>query len=145
VIMKTLSELAGAAAFMQSAEISALTKDRSSFAPVCSAFTPDHIVYAGSNPLFSEAATADEIRGDWESHVQKTGRSPKIIGVKGLGVFSAAVTEKAAQLALDLFKDAVKVAVYAESFGGGSFMLQDKIDFINNWEVERFRSAVSIK
>jgi hypothetical protein len=37
----------------------------------------------------------------------------------------------------------VKIAVYSESFGGPCFMPQAKIDFINNWEVERYRSSVS--
>jgi len=62
-----------------------------------------------------------------------------------MGIFAAAATEKAANIALDLFRDSVKVAIYAESFGGPLFMTADKIDFINNWEVERFRSSVSTK
>jgi hypothetical protein len=37
----------------------------------------------------------------------------------------------------------VKVAVYTESFGGPLFMPPDQIAFINNWEVERYRSKVS--
>jgi rhamnose utilization protein RhaD (predicted bifunctional aldolase and dehydrogenase) len=144
-ILPILAELAGAAAFMQNNEIAALVKNRASFAPVCSAFTPDHIVYAGSDPLFTEASAGGELRRDWENHVSKTGIKPKIIAVQGVGVFGAAATEKAAELSLDLFNDAVKVAVYTESFGGPRFMTADAIDFINNWEVERFRSAISTK
>ena len=144
-IVKTLTELAGAAVFMQGGEITAFVKDRASFAPVSSAFTPDHIVYAGSDPLFTEAAGTDAIRDAWKAHAEKTGRAPKIVAVQGLGVFSAAATEKAACLALDLFRDTIKVAVYTESFGGPLFMTADKIDFINNWEVERFRASVSTK
>ena len=142
-VLQTLEELAGAATFMQSKEIFALVKDRASFAPVASVFTPDHIVYSGSNPLFVEAN--QDIRGAWKDHADKTGRNPKTVAVQGLGVFGAAAAEKAASLALDLFKDAVKVAAYSESFGGPRFMKQDKIDFINNWEVERYRSNVSTK
>jgi len=138
------AEFPGAAAFMKSSEILAFVKDRVSFTPVSSAFTPDHIVYAGSDPLFTEAETGDELRKDWKTHVQKTGRNPKIIAVRGMGVFSAAATEKAASLALELFKDAITVSVYTESFGGFCFMPADQIDFINNWEVERYRSAVSV-
>ncbi|MDR0554600.1 MAG: class II aldolase/adducin family protein [Treponema sp.] len=145
-ITRTLAELAGgSAAFLCDHEIAALVKDRTSFAPVSSAFTPDHIVYAGSDPLFSEAKTETGLREAWKNHIQKTGRNPKIIAVQGLGVFGAAATEKAAGLALELFRDAVKVAVYAESFGGPRFMTRDQIEFINNWEVERFRSGVSTK
>ena len=92
--------------------------------------------------MFTGETTANGIREAWKNHVQKTGMNPKIIAVQGLGIFGAAATEKAANLALDLFKDAIKVSVYAESFGGPLFMTQDKIDFINNWEVERFRASV---
>ena len=145
-ISRTLADLcAGDAAFMSGGEYAALLKSRDSFAPVSSAFTPDHIVYAGSDPLFTEARTGEGIRQDWKNHVGKTGRNPKIIAVRGMGIFAACATEKAANIAMDLFRDSVKVAVYAESFGGPLFMTADKIDFINNWEVERFRSSVSTK
>ena len=153
-IIRTLTELArssgaaqeaGFSAFMRNSEIASFVKDRKSFYPVSSAFTPDHIVYAGSDPLFVEAASTDVIRNEWNSHAKKTGRNPKIIAVQNLGVFSAAASEKAAGLALELFKDTVKVAVYTESFSGPLFMAPEKIDFINNWEVERFRSGVSTK
>jgi rhamnose utilization protein RhaD (predicted bifunctional aldolase and dehydrogenase) len=144
-ILNTLAELAGAAVFLQAGEVTSLVKDRASFAPVSSAFTPDHIVYAGSDPLFTEANTAAGIRDAWKNHAEKNGRKPKIAAVQGLGVFGAAATEKAASLALDLFMDSVKVAAYSESFGGPRFMTRDEIDFINNWEAERFRTSVSVK
>jgi rhamnose utilization protein RhaD (predicted bifunctional aldolase and dehydrogenase) len=144
-IIKTLSELAGAAVFIQSREIKKLVKDQASFYPVSSAFTPDHIVYSGSDPLFTDAQKDSELKDAWKSHLDKTGIAPKITAVKGLGVFGTAATEKAANLALDLFRDTVKVAVYSQSFGGPLFMTEDKIDFINNWEVERYRTSVSLK
>ena len=144
-ILNTLADLAGAAVFLQAGEITSLVKDRDSFAPVSSAFTPDHIVYAGSDPLFTEANTTAGIRAAWKNHAEKTGRNPKTTAVQGLGVFGAAATENAASLALDLFLDSVKVAVYSESFGGPRFMTRDEIDFINNWEAERFRTNVSVK
>ena len=128
---------------LQNAEISALVKDRSSFAPVSGAFTPDHIVYSGSDPLFIEEGM--NIQNAMKHHAEKTGGHSKIIAIQGFGVFGAAETEAAAEVALDLFKDAVKIAAYSESFGGPLFMAQDKIDFINNWEVERYRSSVLIK
>jgi rhamnose utilization protein RhaD (predicted bifunctional aldolase and dehydrogenase) len=152
-IAKTLEEIAGASVILVDGHIAALVKDRASFAPVSSAFTPDHIVYAGSNPLFieinsgvSDAALQEAaLKKAWKDHVERTGRNPKIVAIQGMGVFGVAPTEKAALLALDLFRDAVKIAFYSESFGGPLFMAQDKIDFINNWEAERFRSNVSIK
>jgi len=144
-IIETLAVLAGSAAFMRSGEIAELVKDRASFAPVSSAFTPDHIVYAGSEPLFIEANTSAGFRDAWTQFVEKTGRKPKIVAVQGLGVFGVGASKKAALLALELFRDAIKVAVYSQSFGGPLFMTKDKIDFINNWEVERYRAKVSAK
>ncbi|GHU03109.1 short-chain dehydrogenase [Spirochaetia bacterium] len=145
-LRQTLAGLAGGTvAFLCNNEIAALVQDRASFAPVSSAFTPDHIVYAGSDPLFTEAKTGAALGEAWKNHTAKTGRNPKIVAVQGLGVFGATATEKAAALALELFRDAARVAAYTESFGGPSFMDADKIDFINNWEVERFRSGVSTK
>jgi rhamnose utilization protein RhaD (predicted bifunctional aldolase and dehydrogenase) len=157
----TLANLAGGAAvFMRSKEIDALVKDRLSFSSVSSAFTPDHIVYAGSNPLFVELGlgTSDQYPSNqeaahinaelieaWNKHVKEIGMNPKIIAIQGMGVFGAAATERAANLALDLWRDAARIAAYSESFGGPLFMTPDKIHFINNWEVERFRVSVSTK
>jgi rhamnose utilization protein RhaD (predicted bifunctional aldolase and dehydrogenase) len=144
-LVKTLAALAGSAVFMRGGEVAALVKNRMSFAPVSSAFTPDHIVYAGSDPLFVEANTSAGVRDAWTQFVDKTGRKPKLAAVQGLGVFGVGASEKAAGLALELFRDAIKVAVYSQSFGGPLYMAKDKIDFINNWEVERYRANVSVK
>ena len=152
-----LGELAGTspegkepwkAVFGRNHEIAALVEDRASFHPVSSSFTPDHIVYSGSDPLFVEAGTGaavDLLRDAWKKQVAKTRRVPKIAALQGLGVFGIGPSEKAAKLALELFMDTVKVAVYAQSFGGERFMSRDQIDFIHNWEVERYRSKVSVE
>jgi len=70
-------------------------------------------------------------------------RIPRIIAVKSLGVFGLANSEKTVDNALELFKDTQKIAVFSESFGGPRFMDEDQINFINNWEVERYRTKVS--
>ncbi|MDR0553248.1 MAG: class II aldolase/adducin family protein [Treponema sp.] len=147
------AELAGGSpvSFLRNREIAALTRSRDAFSPVSSAFTPDHIVYAGSDPLFVElpeseipgVSFAGVLERAWKEHVNRTGRAPRIAAVRGMGVFGIAPSDKAVKTALELFIDAVKVAVYAESFGGPLFMSRDKIDFINNWEVERYRSQVA--
>jgi rhamnose utilization protein RhaD (predicted bifunctional aldolase and dehydrogenase) len=155
-----LAELAGTSAeekeprrvvFRRNNEIAALVRDRPAFRPVSSAFTPDHIVYSGSDPLFAEAGTGTiqaslseaSLREAWKTHVERTRRIPKIAAIRGLGVFGIGPSEKAATLALELFMDTIKVAVYAQAFGGERFMPREQIDFINNWEVERYRSKVS--
>ena len=68
----------------------------------------------------------------------KYGFLPKITAVRGNGVYACGESEKAAQTAAELFCDTVKIAVYAESFGGGVFMPDWLIDFIANWEVESY-------
>lgn len=130
-----------ASRFLGNHEIARLVADPAAFAPVASAYTPDHIVYAGSDPLFIE--TGADIPQQWNAHTAKTGKPPKIVALQGHGVFGVGDSEKAAGLALALFADAVKVAAYTESFGGYRFMPPEQIEFINTWEVERYRSQVS--
>ncbi|MDR2102154.1 MAG: class II aldolase/adducin family protein [Treponema sp.] len=135
--------------FLRNPEITALVKDPSSFYPLSRPFTPDHIVYAGSDPLFIETGKnglenpRELVRGAWKEYRQRFGRNPKITALQGLGVFGIGETEKAARLALDLFVDGIRIAVYSEAFGGPRFMTPDQVDFINNWEVERYRIRVS--
>jgi len=129
-------------AFLWNKEIDRLVQNSTSFKPVSSAFTPDHIVYSGSDPLFAFSMAKTEFLDDYNKHLEKFGRAPKIIAFFELGVFGVGSSESRAKLALDLFIDTMKVAAYTESFGGPLFMEQDKIDFINNWEVEAFRSRV---
>jgi rhamnose utilization protein RhaD (predicted bifunctional aldolase and dehydrogenase) len=90
-----------------------------------------------------EREIARRLEAAWEQWIKETGREPKIAAVRGLGVFGIGNTGKTAGLALELFTDAVKVAVYTEAFGGVRFMPPDQVDFINNWEVEQYRSKVA--
>ncbi|MDR1106544.1 MAG: class II aldolase/adducin family protein [Treponema sp.] len=136
------------AVFARNRAIAGLVADRAAFFPVSSAFTPDHIVYAGSDPLFVEEPPpgkdmGEHIREAWKEHLAKFGRAPKIAALSKTGVFGIGVSQKAARLALELFTDTVKVAAYAKRFGGPRFMEADKIAFINNWEAERYRSQRS--
>ncbi len=129
--------------FRRDAELARLTADAAAFAPVASAYSPDHIVYAGSDPLFVDSP--EGIEAAWRRFLDTKKRTPKILALRGTGIFGIGANEKAARLAVELFMDAAKVAAYVESFGGPRFMSQDQIDFINNWEVERYRSKISTK
>ncbi|MDR2143413.1 MAG: class II aldolase, partial [Treponema sp.] len=129
--------------FRRNNEIARLVKDRAAFAPVSSAYTPDHIVYSGSDPLFVEKG--EDAEGAFALHSRKTGRPPKIAAVQGLGVFGIGSSDDNAALALELFTDTMKVAAYAEAFGGPRFMTDEKIAFINNWEAEHYRQKLTEK
>ncbi|MDR1411304.1 MAG: class II aldolase/adducin family protein [Spirochaetaceae bacterium] len=140
-----LADKGSVAVFERNNGFARLVEDASSFYPVSSALTPDHIVYSGSDPLFINAedlSPAPRLEALWKGHLEKTGRAPKIAAVQGLGVFGIGDSEKTARLALSLFADTATVSVYARPFGGALFMDRDKIDFINNWEVEQYRAKV---
>ncbi|MDR3148166.1 MAG: class II aldolase/adducin family protein, partial [Treponema sp.] len=132
--------------FAWNPELARFTASEAAFKGVSRAFSPDHIVYAGSDPLFIDANTAESANTIGEAlkkHADKTGGIPKTVAVQGLGVFGLGNSEKAAANALRLFNDEVKVSVYTESFGGPLFLSPEQTAFINNWEVERYRSKVA--
>lgn len=126
-------------------EVAARLESRSTFAPLAGAFTPDHIVYSGSMPLWIDdesdldatlpAAIAryrDEYRVD-----------PRIIAVRRRGVFAVAGSKSGSQTAYELFLDQVKIAAYAEAFGGARHLDPHLVAFIESWEVERYRKKMS--
>lgn len=116
-------------------EIRSFLANATAFEPVSSSFTPDHIVYAGFKPLWIERGT--DVKAAYRSFEKEYDGAAKIVCVERLGVFS--VGEKP----LPLFLDTVAIAVYSESFGGPKFMTHEMIEFIRNWEVERYRAQVT--
>lgn len=130
--------------FDASGEVSRRVASRDAFAPVDGAFTPDHIVYAGERPLFIPADTGvDELATLLEEHRAATGALPHIVAVERLGVFALADTLASADVALRLFLDEVKIAAYAEGFGGARHLDDHLVAFIKGWEVERYRKKTS--
>ena len=116
-------------------------------AKIARPFTPDAIVYCKSNYIFlndeEPEAVLDEAAKQIPAFTAKFGYQPKVILIKGIGL--VAVGDNAAQcdIILDVFEDAMKIAYYAESFGGPHPMTQAQIDFIDNWEVENYRRSVA--
>lgn len=137
--------------FLVNREISRLVESAEAFTPLSSSYTPDHIVYYGHKPLFvrrgdAGAGPEEQIRAALKEYKKEyPDNPPRIIAAEGLGVFAAGGSAKRVQLMLDLFNDAVKISVYTHSFGGPFFMPKDKIDFILNWEVEKYRSSMQEK
>ncbi len=119
--------------------------DAESFAPVSSAFTPDHIVYSGHMPCYvgDDARTPGAVKRAIEENRRAAGRSPKIVAVKNLGAFGVGRSAKAAETAALLFEDAVRIAVYSECHRGPQPLPPSMIEFILDWEVEQYRSNIS--
>jgi len=128
--------------FEYNTEISDTVKDSASFQKVHSSYTPDHTVYAGPEMLFVEDLKS--IEQDIDQYRERNDCYPKVIAVKMIGVFALGDKEDSSHITMLLFLDALKIAVYTESFGGYKFMDKEQIDFIKNWEVEKFRSKVSL-
>jgi rhamnose utilization protein RhaD (predicted bifunctional aldolase and dehydrogenase) len=124
------------------ADILAFAASKAAYAPIASAFSPDHIVYAGHE--FLHAAGTEAIDAAWKDYRSRNGVDPRVVVVAGLGAFALGPTAAAAETALALFVDACAVAVYSESFGGPLHMAKARIDFIRTWEVERYRATTSL-
>lgn len=121
-------------------------ESRESFEPLAGAFTPDHIVYAGSAPLYVTGTpinSAAGLRSLVTAYRSEHGVDPRIVAVEGLGVFAVAESLVAADTAMSLFADELRIAAYAESFGGARHLDGHLVKFIESWEVERYRKKIS--
>ncbi|MGO8694873.1 MAG: class II aldolase/adducin family protein [Rectinemataceae bacterium] len=127
--------------FRCDAQLLRFADSREAFEPLVSAFSPDHIVYAGHE--FLRLDSLSEIEGAWKDFLARNAAPPRIVLVRNLGAVSCAAAMQTAETAMELFVDACKIAVYSQSFGGARHMTRDQIDFIRNWEVERYRSQVN--
>ena len=113
-----------------------------SYDPATKSLSPDHIVYAKAKQLaVCKNTDLEKAFADFEA---ENGYKPKIVFYKDLGMFSCGMNENEAKTAGIVMLDAIKVVAYAESFGGVSPMPEFLIDFIVNWEVESYRSKVSL-
>ncbi len=131
-------------------ELARRSGSRDAFAAISSAFSPDHIVYSGHAPCYVDSSTdaspderAQAVRAALARYVAAEGVLPKIVVVPGAGAVAITPTERKTHVAQQLFLDTLKIAAYAESFGGSQFMPNDQIDFVRNWEVEKFRERQS--
>ena len=108
-----------------------------------SSYTPDHIVYSGFAPLwidesvFTAQDPPEAIANACRVFEKANGVAPKIVAVQNTCAFATS------ENALDLYLDTLKVAAFAESFGGPRFMDDDQIDFIRTWEVESYRAKLA--
>jgi len=125
------------AVFDNNNEILRFSQSVESAQPLLFPFTPDHIVYCKAYPLYINGVA--EIEQSLREYESENGYCPKIIIIKNIGFVAIGKNEKDALTAQLLFNDAIKVAVYTESFGGPLHMTKEMTDFIVNWEVEAYR------
>ena len=75
-----------------------------------------------------------------DAFMKEHDKEPRLILVQGVGAFIMEDDKAKAAKAQLLVKDAIKLAVYAESFGGALQMTDDITYFITHWEAEAYRS-----
>jgi len=110
-------------------------------------FTPDGIVFCGPRPLVvEEGETVQDTLKNFKAKLaefrENSGYDPKIIVIRGLGVFASGDNIQAADIALDVFEDVLKIAHYSLNFGGPHFMEPKHVKFIEEWEVEAYRKGL---
>ncbi len=96
--------------------------------------SPDHIVYAKSF-IFTGKPQKQAI-ADFQ---QKHGYLPNVISWDKM-VFGIGATENKSLLALEFAQDGALVIQFAGAFGGIKYLSDSSREFIENWEVESYRS-----
>ncbi len=112
-------------------------------------FTPDGIVYANSSFIYAEFnGDADRFLEDLEQKVEsyqtEKGKLPKVIFALGLGVLLIADHAQGTEILRDVVTDSCRIARFAAAFGGQHPMTRRQVEFIENWEVEQYRSKISL-
>ena len=129
------------ATFCTNKEVLHFVSHQEQFAKLMKPFTPDHIVYCKDEPLFVEKD--ENIIKDFEAYQKRKGFLPKIVAIKNLGFVALGASKKESDIAKMLFLDAMKIAVYAESFGELLPLSDEMTSFILNWEMEGYRSRAA--
>lgn len=131
----------GCCVAVKSGDIDRLCENYQSALSIINPFTPDHIVYCNAYPLWIE--NAGQLEEKTEEYKSRFNKLPKVIICKNKGIYCVAPDENKLETVKAVFEDAVKIAVYSQSFGGALNMSENLTDFIVNWEVESYRSKQS--
>jgi len=109
---------------------------------VSPAVTPDHMVYCHDEALYLEHSS--ELGNAIEEYRARNYRLPKIICLKGCGIFACGRSKKEADIAMAVFLDAIAIYEHAKGFGGAKPMDGWLVREINHWEVEHYRKNISL-
>jgi len=113
--------------------------------------TPDQIVYCTSYPLWVEPVPDESassliarLRAEVDRHTRSHRFAPKVVLVKGVGLFAAGDDHRAADTTRQVYLDAILVMAGATGFGAISYLTDQERTFIEDWEVEAYRKQVSL-
>ncbi|MEL7585476.1 MAG: SDR family NAD(P)-dependent oxidoreductase [Prolixibacteraceae bacterium] len=119
------------------------------YGAVSAPFTPDGIVYANSSFIYVEFSGdlegfLKDIQQKIQSYQQEKGKLPKVVFAGGLGVLLIADHAEGVEILKDVITDSCRISRFAQSFGGQHPMTPEQIRFIESWEVEQYRSKISL-
>lgn len=150
VILQKIGKLAGSkgeALFTTSKEIRSVLESRETIVNLQQSLSPDHIVYMGHTSLVCDNLSEDQlilsIEKDYKDFNKKWGKEPKSVLILGKGIISMGNSKKGSETARMLMLDALRVIRISHYFGGPEFMSEEKVQFINTWEVEKYRAKLS--
>jgi len=116
---------------------------------IASPFIPDGIVYCNSSFLYAEYeddvdSLLNELSAKIETYSKTQPKTPKIIFIKGIGCILASDNALGVSTLEDVMNDTCLISLYTEKFGGQSPMTPKQVKFIDTWEVEQYRLALSL-
>lgn len=112
-------------------------------------FIPDGIVYCNSSFIYAEykgnaELFLEDISKKIEAYFFLNNKAPKVIFIKGIGCLLASDNAQSVDTLEDVIMDTLLISIYSEKFGGQSPMTSLQIQFIDNWEVEHYRSSLAL-
>jgi NAD(P)-dependent dehydrogenase (short-subunit alcohol dehydrogenase family)/rhamnose utilization protein RhaD (predicted bifunctional aldolase and dehydrogenase) len=112
-------------------------------------FIPDGIVYCNSSFIYAEYngdtdTLLNDLSSKIETYIKTQPKTPKIICIKGIGCVLASDNALGVTTLEDVINDTCLISQYSETFGGQSPMTPDQVQFIDTWEVEQYRLALSM-
>ena len=121
----------------------------SEYQKIANPFIPDGIVYCNSSFLYAEYngdtdALLSELSTKIETYIKTQPKTPKIICIKGIGCVLASDNALGVATLEEVMNDTCLVSLYSEKFGGQSPMTPSQVQFIDTWEVEQYRLALSM-
>ena len=117
------------------------------FDKVAGPFSPDSGIYCNSKYIYISADGVDAILSEAEQKIEEykssNGYDPKVILIKGIGLVCVGRNAKECGIVEDVYLDMMKIAWYAQSFGGEHHMTPEQRLFVDNWEAHRpkFKTA----
>jgi Uncharacterized conserved protein len=112
--------------------------------------TPDVILYCNTHIIYiEETSSVESLLREAADKIESFKRirkcSPKILILKDIGIVSADVTYKSAELVMNVFEDQMKISLLARNFGGAACITNEAISFMENQTIDNVKMLLNQK